>query len=42
MVAVYVALVIAGRRKFSDCPITIKEQVRAELIALGLEHLIDE
>lgn len=40
MTAVYVALIINGRRDFASVPEKLKEDVRADLIALGLEDLI--
>lgn len=36
MVAVYVALIVAGRRTFGSVPKTISAQVRDELVALEL------
>ena len=36
LVDVYVALIIAGRRKFEQVPATLKPAVEAELGALGL------
>lgn len=42
MVAVYVALVIAGRRTYKQVPATLKLKVADELIALDLEDLIVE
>lgn len=39
---VYVSLIIKGKKKFSQCPATLKEQVRQILIDLDLEYLIDE
>lgn len=42
MVAVYVALIIAGRRTYKQVPVTLKEQVREELYALDLAHLVEE
>lgn len=42
MAVIYVALIIKGKRKFSQVPATIKEQVRQLLIDLELEELIDE
>ncbi|MEF3313338.1 CD1375 family protein [Paenibacillus sp. GYB004] len=38
MVTVTVALIIAGRRKFSDVPANIRDEVRADLLALGLDE----
>ena len=42
MAAIYVALIIKGKRTFSSVPAAIKEQVREMLIDLELEYLIDE
>lgn len=42
MVGVYVLLVKKELRLFSSVPSNLKSQVKAELIAQGLEHLIDE
>lgn len=42
MVAVYVALIINGRRKFSSVPARLQDEVKADLIALGLEELTVE
>lgn len=42
MAVIYVALIVKGKRKFSQIPATIKEQVRELLIELELESLIDE
>ena len=39
MAAVYVALIVNGRRTFASVPATLKEAVRQDLIALGLEEL---
>ena len=39
MVAVYVALILAGRRTFAQVPTAIREAVREELVALDLEAL---
>lgn len=41
MVAVYVALIVAGRRTYSQVPVTLKQQVKEELIALDLSHLVE-
>ena len=38
MVAVYVALIINGRRTFDSVPAKLKEAVKAELEALGLNQ----
>lgn len=38
MVDLYVALIIAGRRKFSQVPTRYQEAVREELLALGLDE----
>ena len=42
MAAIYVALIIKGKRTFSSVPAAIKAQVREMLIDLELEYLIDE
>ena len=39
MVVVYVALIIAGRKKYSQVPEILKEAVAIELVALDLEEL---
>ncbi|WP_198402171.1 CD1375 family protein [Paenibacillus crassostreae] len=33
----YVSLIVAGRRTFSQVPGTVKEMVRADLVALGYD-----
>ena len=38
MVFVYVTLIIHGRRTFEQVPDTLKEAVRAELLAIGLDE----
>lgn len=38
MVALYVALIINGRRTFGQVPAKFKEAVRADLEALGLDE----
>lgn len=38
MVALYVALIIAGRRAFSQVPEKFKVAVKADLEALGLDE----
>ena len=38
MVAVYVALIIAGRRTFNSVPKKLQDKVRDELAALGLDE----
>ena len=38
MVALYVALIINGRRTFDKVPAKFKEAVRADLEALGLDE----
>lgn len=40
MVAVYVALIIAGRRTYAQVPATLKAKVSEELTALDLADLI--
>ena len=39
MVAVYIALILAGRRTFEQVPQAIRRQVGEELAALGLPEL---
>lgn len=38
MVALYVALIINGRRTFDQVPVKFKDAVRADLKALGLDE----
>jgi hypothetical protein len=38
MVDLYVALIISGRRSFSQVPLRYQEAVRADLLALGLDE----
>jgi len=38
MVDLYVALIIAGRRTFEQVPDRYKEEVKADLLALGLDE----
>lgn len=38
MVALYVALIINGRRTFDQVPVKFKDAVRADLEALGLDE----
>ncbi|MFH5185708.1 CD1375 family protein [Paenibacillus sp. TAB 01] len=38
MVTVTVALIIAGRRTFDQVPASIRDDVRADLLALGLDE----
>ena len=42
MAAIYVALIVKGKRTFSSIPERIKPEVREMLIDLELEYLIDE
>ncbi len=42
MALCYVTCIQAGVRKFSQTPKPMKEKVRALLISMELEHLIDE
>ena len=42
MIAIYVALIIKGKRTFASVPERLKEGVRQMLIDLELEYLIDE
>lgn len=38
MIDMYVALVIAGRRTFTQVPTKYQEAVKADLLALGLDE----
>ena len=38
MVALYVALIIAGRRSFDRVPVKFREAVKADLEAIGLDE----
>ena len=38
MVALYVALIINGRRTFSQVPVEFRDAVRADLEAIGLDE----
>lgn len=42
MAAIYVALLIKGKKTWAQIPERIKEQVREMLIDLELEYLIEE
>lgn len=42
MAAIYVALILKGKRKYSDIPTVIKPRVKEMLIDLELEDLITE
>ena len=42
MAAIYVALIIKGKRTYSSVPSTVKAKVREMLIDLELEELISE
>ena len=42
MAAIYVALIIKGKRTFSSVPERIKPEVRQMLIDMDLAYLIDE
>ena len=42
MAAIYVALIIKGKKTFAQVPAMLKEQVREMLIDLELEYLIEE
>lgn len=42
MAMLYATSIIQGKRKFSQIPKTLKEQVREILIDAGMEELIDE
>lgn len=41
MVTVYVTLIIKGYKTFQEVPDLLKDDVRAELIALELGHLAE-
>lgn len=38
MVDMYVALILCGRRTFSQVPVKYQESVKADLLALGLDE----
>jgi len=38
MVDLYIALILAGRRTFSQVPAKFKDAVRTDLLALGLDE----
>lgn len=42
MSMVYVSLIVKGKKKFSDVPDRLKDQVRQILIDIDCEHLINE
>lgn len=42
MAAVYVSLIVKGKRTYSSVPEKIKPQVKEMLIDLELEYLIEE
>lgn len=42
MAIIYAQLIVKGRKKFSDVPSVIKEDVRQVLIDMDLEHLTQE
>lgn len=42
MAIIYAQLIVKGRKKFSDVPDVIKEDVRQVLIDMDLEHLTEE
>ena len=42
MPIIYAQLIVKGRKKFSDVPEVIKEDVRQVLIDMDLEHLTEE
>ena len=42
MYLVYCSLIIKGKKKFSDVPEKLKNQVREALIDMELEYLIEE
>lgn len=42
MAVIYVALIIKGKKTFSQVPDRLKDQVRQLLIDLELEELIEE
>ena len=41
MATVYVTLIVAGRRDFASVPPPLKDQVKADLTAMGLEELAE-
>ena len=42
MFLVYCSLIIKGKKKFSDVPDKLKEQVKEALIDMECEYLIEE
>lgn len=42
MAVVYCSLIVKGKKKFSDVPDRLKDQVRQILIDIDCEYLIDE
>lgn len=42
MAAIYVALIMKGKRTYASVPARVKEQVKQMLIDLELEELIEE
>lgn len=42
MAIIYATLIVKGKKKFSDVPATLKDQVRQILIDLELPELIEE
>lgn len=38
MIDLYIALILAGRRTFSQVPVKFKDAVKADLLALGLDE----
>lgn len=38
MVTIYITLIVAGRRTFAQVPKTLKEAVKADLEAMGLDE----
>lgn len=42
MAIIYAQLIVKGRKKFSEVPDIIKEDVRQVLIDMDLEHLTQE
>lgn len=42
MVQIWVNAIVTGKRQFHETPAKLKEAVRAKLVEIGREDLIDE
>ncbi|WP_257008156.1 CD1375 family protein [Bacillus sp. FJAT-45350] len=42
MATIYTTLIIMGHKTYDEVPVTLKEQVREQLIQLEAEHLITD